>query len=83
MLDTWAFDCDAAEGGGCLYELTSDPTEHVNLAAQMPDQLKAMRARLAALNAGNYSPDRGKGDPQSCVVAEGRYKGFYGPWIDI
>ena len=38
ILDTWACDCDTADGGACLpvramYELVSDPTEYANLAA--------------------------------------------------
>ena len=82
-IDTWAYDCDAADGGACLYELVSDPTEHLNLAAAMPQRVQMMRARLAELNTANYEPDRGKGDPQSCVVAEGQYRGFYGPWIGV
>jgi len=75
---TWAFDCGV---GGCLYELTADPTEHHDLAASMPAVTKRMRARLDELNQRLYSPDRGKGDPAACQVAEERFGGFYGPFV--
>ena len=66
-----------------MYDLASDPTEHTNLAAQHPDVLQRLRARLKQLNTANYKPDRGEGDAAACVIAEGRYQGFYGPWVGV
>ena len=75
----WQHDCGA---GGELYDVQADPTEHVNLAASKPDVLATMQARLAALNAGNFEPDRGTGDRAACAQAR-KYGGFYGPWVDL
>jgi len=35
------------EDTGCLYNIKEDPEECMNLATQMPDKLKEMRAKLA------------------------------------
>ena len=50
--------------------------------ATPPDVLAKMQARLAALNAGNFEPDRGTGDVAACAQAR-RNGGFYGPWFDL
>ncbi len=67
---------------GELYDVRAVPTEHVNLVASKPDVLANLQARLAALNAGNFEPDRGTGDRAACVQAR-KYGGFYGPWVDL
>ena len=59
------------------------PTDSEEDYGDPPDKLRAMRARLEELNKANYEPDRGKGDPALCTIAEGQYKGFYGPWIGV
>jgi len=74
----WKHDCGAGE----LYDVFSDPTEHENLATSRPDVLATLQARLAALNEGNFEPDRGTGDPAACAQAR-KYGGFYGPWVDL
>ena len=72
-------DCDK-ELGGCLFELISDPTEHVDVAASEGDAMQSMVARLGALQAALFTPDRGQKDDRACeqVAANG---GFYGPWL--
>ena len=40
-------DCSALPGGGCLFELESDPTEHDEKGAANPDKLKAMLGKIA------------------------------------
>ena len=72
-------DCDK-KLGGCLFNLGSDPTEHVDVAATERAAREAMLARLAALQATLFKPDRGSKDPRACeqVVRNG---GFYGPWL--
>ena len=55
---------------------------HSDLAAARPDLASKLGARLAALNAGNYDPDRGKGDKAACKRAE-ENGGFYGPWVGV
>eukprot|EP01063_Lacrimia_lanifica_P010335 TRINITY_DN1703_c0_g2_i1.p1 TRINITY_DN1703_c0_g2~~TRINITY_DN1703_c0_g2_i1.p1 ORF type:complete len:517 (+),score=164.14 TRINITY_DN1703_c0_g2_i1:37-1587(+) len=77
--DQWKEDCTA----GCLYDIRADPNERRDLAAARPDVLRRMRAALAALNAGNYSPDRGGGSRAACAYAKHKYSGFYGPFVDV
>jgi hypothetical protein len=66
--------------GGCLFELSSDPTEHVDVAGSEGVVLQSMIKRLGALQASLFTPDRGQKDERACerVVANG---GFYGPWL--
>jgi hypothetical protein len=40
----------------CLFNLTADPTEHVDIAASHPDLLAAMMADFVALNATFHPP---------------------------
>ena len=74
--------CDK-ELGGCLFELRSDPTEHVDLAASAShaEVLRGLVGRLGELQASLFNPDRGAKDPRACDVARSRYGGFYGPWL--
>ena len=71
--------CDK-ELGGCLFELASDPTEHVDVAATEPAALAMLKARMAAMQPLLFQPDRGSKDERACdqVRLNG---GFYGPWI--
>ena len=61
----------------------ADPGEHTNLAASQPDLWHKMMARLLAINGTFFAPDRGGKDPKACIAATGRYKGFWGPWLDL
>ena len=71
--------CDK-ELGGCLFELNSDASEHADVAAIEDEVMKSMIARLGALQASLFTPDRGQMDERACeqVLANG---GFYGPWL--
>ena len=76
-------DCGAA---GCLFEVGADESESADLAAQQPDLVASMTARLAELRKGFYSnADRGEdvdgctGDC-ACWAAENVWGGFLGPW---
>ena len=77
LIGTWPHDCGRA---GCLYDVADDEGEHHELSASLPSVAERMRTRLDALNAGNYDPDRGKGDPAACRAAES-FGGFYGPFV--
>ena len=66
---------------GCLYNIKQDPEERVNLASQMPDDLKRMRAKLAEYQESHFSPDRGKVWPGACDTAVNDYGGFWGPFL--
>jgi len=74
----WEYDC----GDGELFDVLADPTEHVNLAAEQPALLASMQARLAELNEGYFSPDRGKPDHAACTAAKAR-GGYYGPFVNL
>ena len=67
---------------GCLFNLTSDPTETRDLASAQPATVARMLARIEAINATAFSPIRGTSDPRGCDVAVHRYGGFWGPFAD-
>ena len=77
--DHWAQDCTA----GCLFNIFADPNERDELSMQHPDVLAEMLAKLAELNKANYNPDRGEMDIKACLVAEEKYGGYYGPFVDL
>ena len=68
---------------GCLFNIKDDPTERTDLAERYPEKRAALFSALESLNFANYAPDRGTGDPESCTVAEQKYSGYYGPWVDL
>ena len=82
-------DCGA---GGCLFNLTADPTESVDLARHSLGRetsasrdvaalLKHLRERLRAHNRTVFSPDRGINDlTEACNAAKQRHNGFWGPF---
>ena len=66
---------------GCLFNIKSDPTEHVNLATKMPDVLEEMQRKLKKYQATFFNPDRGEKVPEACDAALNKYGGFWGPFI--
>jgi arylsulfatase B len=66
---------------GCLFNLTSDPTEHDDIAAAHPEVVARMLDRIRAINATVFSPVRGSPDPRGCEVAVGKHGGFWGPFL--
>jgi len=71
-------------GGGCLFNLDVDPTEHQNLAIEQPERVQSMLATIRRHNSTAFSPDRGKPDYEgACRAAMERYRGFWGPWRGI
>ena len=68
-------------GDGCLFNIKTDPTEHVNLATEMPDVLKEMQKKLKKYQETYFNPDRGKNSLAACDVALNKYGGFWGPFI--
>ena len=71
-------------GRGCLFDLTTDPTEAIDLAAALPQRLESMRHRLEALLPSAFNPHRGvAADPACCATALTTYGGFYGPFIGV
>jgi len=72
----------AAAGPGCLFNVLDDPTEQHDVAADHPDVVKGLRARIAVHQATVYSPERGGDDGAACAAAA-RYGGFWGPFINV
>jgi len=66
---------------GCLFNIRDDPTEHFDVAAQQPVIRSQLVARIAELQKGVFSPDRGVADPLACRTATTKYGGFWGPWL--
>jgi hypothetical protein len=70
-----------ATHGACLFDLSTDPTEHVDLAPHKPELLGKLRRRAAELDATVYqSPGDHKADPLAKAAAREQYGGFWGPW---
>lgn len=76
---TWSHDCGAA---GCLFNISADPQERLDLAADPlhADTLARLRAQLAEVKL--FTPDRGSMALAACEagVING---GFYGPFVDV
>jgi len=72
---------------GCLYNLTADPTEGVDLLMPQPSSaklaplLKHMRARIAAYTATVFSPDRGSLDVAGACAAAKANGDVWVPWL--
>ena len=66
---------------GCLFDLRTDPAERRSRAAEQSALFGAMVARVAELQAGVYSPDRGEADAAACARATGANGGYWGPWL--
>ena len=68
---------------GCLYNVTADPTEHVDLADD-PAYASAKASLLATLGKANltlYTPHRGKQSKEACVQAIEKHNGYWGPFV--
>ena len=65
---------------GCLFNITADQEEQVNLAAALPDAWAAMLKRVDEEQARVYSPKRGAKDPRACDVATREFGGWWAPF---
>ena len=72
--------CKSGGAGGCLFNLTRDPAERVDLAAANPELVADLSARLAAYAATAFQKDRGDVDPAGCYQAI-ENGNFWGPWV--
>lgn len=71
------FACSAPHKVGCLFNVTSDPTEHEDLALSRPGDLQRLLAKLRNASSGFFNPARGDGDPRACEQAVGPYRGAW------
>ena len=71
---------------GCLFNVTADPTEHIDLAAGAPAELLSRLDRELKQAAETVwsppAPGHGE-DPMCRKVAAQRYGGFFGPFQEI
>lgn len=72
-------------GAGCLFNLSADPTEHVDLAVVPANAalLARLQARALALDS-TYFQSKGSAtqkDPAATRAAINKYHGFWGPWM--
>mmetsp|Transcript_61207 Transcript_61207/g.108908 ORF Transcript_61207/g.108908 Transcript_61207/m.108908 type:complete len:546 (+) Transcript_61207:157-1794(+) len=79
---TWQT-CGRTIETGCLYDIFSDPGEHINLAEKEGKVFRQMLARMDELQKDIFSPDRGTLDGIACKVGLQHYGGFWGPFVDI
>jgi arylsulfatase I/J len=66
---------------GCLFNITKDPEERVNIVETESAILKEMQQRLAKYQATYFSPNRGTAWPGACDKAMKDYGGFWGPFV--
>jgi hypothetical protein len=83
--NTLIHDCGFATG--CLFELTVDETEHVDVAAENPAVVKRLRDQIEAANKTVFAPFR-PNSPHPCQVSLSKYHdphqefGWWGPFAD-
>lgn len=65
------------EGGVFLFDVVADPGEHNNLAAEHPDIVAKLLARLRFYNASQIPQENGADDPRS---NPNRFGGVWTPW---
>merc|ERR1712110_1357866 len=71
-----AVDCGVPpQGEGCLFDLSLDPSEHVNLAgiAKHNDKRDYLLSRIQLHNSTTHSPNRGAQDDRACAIGARKY----------
>eukprot|EP00927_Polykrikos_kofoidii_P045563 TRINITY_DN3958_c0_g1_i1.p1 TRINITY_DN3958_c0_g1~~TRINITY_DN3958_c0_g1_i1.p1 ORF type:complete len:587 (-),score=57.24 TRINITY_DN3958_c0_g1_i1:104-1714(-) len=63
---------------GCLFDILGDPTESRDVAAENPNVVSTMLARLRELNGHIFNPNRGK--PRLDVCNDMQRTGYYQPF---
>ena len=76
------FACSRPNKVGCLFNVSADPSEHVDLALDPAHAADVARllARLREVSRSRFDPLRGPGDPRSCKQVKDN-GGFFGPWL--
>ena len=65
---------------GCLFDIIADPTEHHDLASELPAVVASMRQRLGELQRTVFDPDRGLPELRESCAQCAKNGGFWGPW---
>lgn len=74
--------CGRKAKHGCLFDIFKDPSETTSIAEQNPILFDQMLARVDQLQKDVYSPDRGSKKSAACKIANSKYGGYWGPWLD-
>ena len=61
-----------------LYNITADPSEHVDLSMKLPDVVKKLQDRVKYYMKGLVPSGEKPADPKALEMA--REKGCWGPW---
>ena len=68
-------------GGGCLYNLATDPNELDNVAERHIKVVKQIREQLDALRVTKYQLPSDTSQEKACLAKKDEYGNFYGPWL--
>eukprot|EP01063_Lacrimia_lanifica_P008670 TRINITY_DN1571_c0_g1_i2.p1 TRINITY_DN1571_c0_g1~~TRINITY_DN1571_c0_g1_i2.p1 ORF type:complete len:1106 (+),score=165.84 TRINITY_DN1571_c0_g1_i2:560-3877(+) len=68
-------------GAGCLFNITADPSEYTDLAAQRPDDVARLTALWRKRLETTFSPARVKTDAAKCEANRDAQHGFLGPYL--
>ena len=69
------------EQSPCLFNITSDPLESIDLAPTMPDKVKELLALAKALQAGLLDSPFPGGHQDADACAALKRSGMWGPWV--
>ena len=80
--DSCPLDCGTQDAPKCLFNVLTDPTEHLEISAAHPDIVSSMAARIKQLQAGIFAPDRGEVQTAAaCQALNTQWGGFIGPFL--
>ena len=71
------FDC----GAGCLFNITEDPSEHVDLSKVMPKVLSQMQQLFRTRNQTTFQARPWGRDATTCAAFVDAHHGFVGPYL--
>lgn len=80
---------DCGFEAGCLFELTSDPAEHQNVASANPAVVQRLMDRIQFHNATVFAPARPLNNTLACIAARTEYYDsatgttFWGPFAHL
>jgi len=73
--------CGSTPETGCLFDVTADEQEKVNLASSRSDVFKDMMQLIKNRESGVFAPDRGALDDSACPILKQSFQDTLGPWF--
>eukprot|EP00466_Bigelowiella_natans_P002572 jgi/Bigna1/45474/e_gw1.124.1.1 len=67
--------------GGCLFNITADPSEEINLAESFPELCKKMSDRVNELRKTAFQTKSDASQRQECYAQIRKNNNFFGPWL--